>query len=347
MRANLSHQTLLRAGLICLGVLVGFLAGINTAERAQRAQIQPPDGGGGAPSALRSADDPSIPPPRSSLSPEDEDEEEPSSSSPLAFELPPSVKEVIINVGSNLDPIMPTEAMGPCAHSIAVEPIVHCQIPSHRQLSVLPAAVASAPGATSMRTYNVDALSSSLVRPAKKHWWNDKAERGDGSLALVPVITLSSIIDAIPDTTDISLLKTDMQGFDFVAIREAAPALKARVSHFFSEVWFDDVYSYHATNDLCRDWLPFMTELGYTLAKINDSYDRWKGATDSDVRERCVEQLEQNPERPAVSEASAGLREGDAYWVRNDVLTEPFPECPLLPEAATFTKEQYESCGAM
>ena len=59
------------------------------------------------------------------------------------FDIAPSVKEIVINVGSNLDPIMPAQTMGPCAHAIAIEPIVGCKIPSHPQLSVINAAVSS------------------------------------------------------------------------------------------------------------------------------------------------------------------------------------------------------------
>ena len=62
------------------------------------------------------------------------------------FDIPPSVKEIVINVGSNLDPIMPAQTMGPCAHAIAIEPIVGCKIPSHPQLSVINAAVSSMVG---------------------------------------------------------------------------------------------------------------------------------------------------------------------------------------------------------
>lgn len=35
----------------------------------------------------------------------------------LLLDLPSSTKEIVINVGSNLDPIMPAYTMGPCAHN--------------------------------------------------------------------------------------------------------------------------------------------------------------------------------------------------------------------------------------
>ena len=59
------------------------------------------------------------------------------------LDIPSSVKEIVINVGSNLDPLLPSKEMGPCAHTIAIEPIVGCKIPEHRQLSVINAAISS------------------------------------------------------------------------------------------------------------------------------------------------------------------------------------------------------------
>lgn len=95
------------------------------------------------------------------------------------LDLSPSVKDVVINIGSYIDPIMPTKEMGPCAHAIAVEPIVGDKIPPHRQLSVIHAAVSDQPGVSSMKIYN-NAASSSLAKIAKKDFWNSNANRGDG-----------------------------------------------------------------------------------------------------------------------------------------------------------------------
>ena len=53
-----------------------------------------------------------------------------------------------------------------------------------------------------------------------------------------------------------------MQGFDFTAVKEGADVLKERVTHIVTEVWKDDIYTYDARNDLCRDWMPLMEELG-------------------------------------------------------------------------------------
>lgn len=180
------------------------------------------------------------------------------------LDLPLSVKDVAINVGSNIDPIMLADKKyGPCAHNIAVEPIVGYKIPFHRQLSVLPAAVSSMPGVMSMRIYNENGVSSSLAKPAMTDYWNSEESRGDGRLAIVPVITLSSLLNSIPKRINVAFLMTDIQGYDFMAIKEARNTLKERVTHIMTEVWYDDVYTYSGVhNDLCRDWLPLMTELG-------------------------------------------------------------------------------------
>ena len=91
---------------------------------------------------------------------------------------------------------MPTKEMGPCAVAIAVEPVAGHEIPKHRQLHVLHAAVAPKPGVVSMTMYNRRGVSSSLAAAAKDDWWNSGRNRGE--LRLVPVITMSSILNAIP-----------------------------------------------------------------------------------------------------------------------------------------------------
>lgn len=167
---------------------------------------------------------------------------------------------------------------------------------------------------------------------------------GDGNLLLVPVVTLSSIFQAIPDTAEVVLLKTDMQGFDFEAIKGAAPVLKKRVTHIITAVWYDDVFSYHAENDFCRDWLPFMTELGYRLLKYTEFYSEVSAGNASMAKEKCKGQLKRRPLRPKDDE-TAGLVEGDAYWVRVDAVGIPFPAVQRVKQfKPKFTDYDYESC---
>lgn len=95
-----------------------------------------------------------------------------------AIEFPTSVKNIIINIGSNLDPIMPHPSLGPCARTIAVEPIVGCQIQSHPQLDVLHAAVAASQGVSTMKVYSFHGVSSSLAKATSSdQYWNNNSKR--------------------------------------------------------------------------------------------------------------------------------------------------------------------------
>mmetsp|Transcript_50693 Transcript_50693/g.108019 ORF Transcript_50693/g.108019 Transcript_50693/m.108019 type:complete len:322 (+) Transcript_50693:166-1131(+) len=265
---------------------------------------------------------------------------------PILLDIPKSTKEVVINVGTSIDPILPAPEMGPCAKCIAVEPIVGHNIQQHKQLSVVHAAVSEKAGVVSMNVYNNGAESSSLAKPSASQYWNANTGRGDGRTIIVPVITLTSLISAVPNSTQISLLKTDMQGFDFVAIREAGSILKKRVRHIMTEVWMNDHYTYHANNDLCRDFLPFMTQLGYDIANVKESSRSvtYKQSPEQ-IRAHCEKQLRDTPVRPGVIE-SAGLDERDAYWVRKDSIGMNFPDCPNIKKLTkTFTAEEYATCG--
>jgi len=265
---------------------------------------------------------------------------------PILLDIPKTTKEIVINVGTSVDPILPAPEMGPCAKCIAVEPIVGHNIQQHPQVSVVHAAVSEQSGVMSMNIYNNGAESSSLAKPSASQYWNTNTGRGDGRTIIVPVITLSSLISAVPNTTQISLLKTDMQGFDFVAIKEAGSILKQRVRHIMTEVWMNDHYTYHANNDLCRDFLPFMTELGYELAADIkfDSRSITHSKTPEQIVAQCEKQLRDTPIRPGVKEG-AGLDERDAYWVRKDSIDIPFPDCPNIKKPRkTFTPEEYATC---
>ncbi len=115
---------------------------------------------------------------------------------------------------------------------------------------------------------NFDSQSLSLAKVTKDDYWNTDKEHGGWKCLIMLVCILSLVLNASPGRVKVSFVKTDMQGFDFVAIWAAGRALRERVTHILHEAWFGNVYSYAAENALCRDWLPFMTELGYILKKI-------------------------------------------------------------------------------
>ena len=110
-----------------------------------------------------------------------------------------------------------------------------------------------------------------------------------------------------------------------------------------TEVWLHDVYTYHANNDFCRDWFPFMTDLGYDIIKLKG---RQKVEGIDNIKAQCGQQLLKHPTRPRPSE-SAGLQEADAYWVRRGTdASISFPDCPKIQDLnKTYTAEEYASCG--
>ena len=258
------------------------------------------------------------------------------------IELPLAVKDLIINIGSNLDPILPDPSLGPCARTIAVEPIVGCKIIPHPQLDVLNAAIAGSPSIATMKIYNSNGVSSSLADPASTQNWNNNAKRGDGERRIVPVVSMKSFLLAIPDHATIQHLRTDMQGFDFAAVSSAGPELLAKVAILETEVWKDDVMTYAAHNDLCRDWYPFMTKLGYKY----HSYDC--KVTPDKIASYCQAQLERSPERPPLA-TSSGLRECNAVWVKQGHTLssqKPYVGYNIRNAVAQhrFTDEEYKQC---
>ena len=136
-----------------------------------------------------------------------------------------------------------------------------------------------------------------------------------------------------------------MQGYDFAALKASGDALARRhVLRLVTEVWRDDISTYQGTeNDLCRDWLPFMTSIGYELAFFQAECTITSA---EDTIKNCQEQLVRNPHRP---KDSFGLKEGDAYWrlaslVSSEGDSISLYKYPLVTKVATFSEEEYASC---
>jgi len=62
------------------------------------------------------------------------------------------------------------------------------------------------------------------------------------------------------------------------------------------------------------------------------------------LKGRCEKQLRDNPQRPSAKE-NAGFSEDNAYWVRNDVVEQPFPEVVSVQNYDPgYTEEEYKTC---
>jgi hypothetical protein len=243
---------------------------------------------------------------------------------------PPGVRNVILNIGANKQPLLPRREDGPCTMAIAFEPMVPDIIKPHPRLQVIPAAITSSPGLGTMVYMNNVGASSSLSPPGSKSHWNNDPER-DGALKFVPILSLRNVLDSIPSDVKIDFLKTDMQGHDFAAISASGDALAQRqVPRVWTEVWYDDVSSYQGVhNDLCRDWIPFMESIGYELVGLDNAlgtidltpymYEDGISTNVHMVKKICAHQLAQAPDRPPFQD---GINEMDAYWRLKSIVSE-------------------------
>lgn len=254
------------------------------------------------------------------------------------IELPLRTRSVILNIGSNVDPIIPRPSDGPCAMAIAFEPIVPCQVPAHPQLHVVAAAVGSSRGLATMTVMNEVGVSSSLSKPATEAGWNGDPNR-DGKKMVVPIFPFQDVLNSIPTNVGIDFIKTDMQGHDFAAVSGVGKSLAARgVPRLITEVYLDDTQTYEGVNnDLCRDWLPYMTSVGYELAYMN------KFGSAEEAKNFCKGMAKTN------RTYKTGLNEGDAFWRLTSVVSPEADDMsqytyPLVQDGTTFPKEKYAEC---
>jgi FkbM family methyltransferase len=189
------------------------------------------------------------------------------------IELPPEIRSVIINIGSNLDPVMPPQGEDAAfVATIAFEPIptTVAQIIPHPNLFVVNAAIAGHDGLTTVSTYNDNGVSSSMFKPAAASGWNNQTRRGDGKQYVVPVLSFATVLQSIASHINIAFLKTDAQGADFAAVKSLDAAAMMRVPILVIECATQNIYTYADTNnDFCRDWLPHMTAFGYRVQGLD------------------------------------------------------------------------------
>jgi hypothetical protein len=218
---------------------------------------------------------------------------------------------IIMNIGSNVDPIIPRLTDDPCTVSIAFEPIVSHLIPKHPALHVIPAAVTGDDnGWAAMNIYNRKGASSSLSKASFEDYWNKHTE-----LKIVPTIAFRKILESLRGY-NIDFLLTDMQGHDFTAVSSVGDLLaEVGVKRIVTEVYKDKVYTYKGVqNDLCENWLPHMTKIGYVfegLSKITTGLETlvegYRNA--QEIKETCKVSTAKMEELP-----KAGLNEYNALW---------------------------------
>jgi len=257
------------------------------------------------------------------------------------LDLPPSTREIVMNIGSNKDPILPKKTMGPCALSIAFEPIVPHLIPAHPQVFAVPAAVAATSYLATMYAFNNDGVSSSLNKPASDMFWNTgKFNQG---IRIVPVMAIKNVIQAIPPNVKLDFIKTDAQGHDFTILKAVIKEISERgVGYLQTEVWYDNTVTYEGVdNDLCLHWMPFMAKNGYTLVGIVGGTISRPFLSPKEVRDGICGKQNNNTR-------SSGLKETDALW---QISTDPAKvdqsvfEYPIHNGAPPiFSTKEYATC---
>jgi FkbM family methyltransferase len=269
----------------------------------------------------------------------------------LQYNLPPSTSMVVLNIGSNIDPILPRVENGPCAHSIAFEPMVPDQIPSHPQLTVIPTAVSNSSGSVTMHMYNSHGVSSSIYQADKKFGWA-KGEHSGGS-RIVPLVSLQQVIAAVPLHIPIRLIMTDIQGHDFTAISSAIITITSRqIPYLRTEVSLDGTFAYPgAMNDLCRDWIPFMEQHGYVFEGLFPPRTKAGWTTVEEILNSCQQQ------RLDRLDPRAALKELDALWrlasaPMNPQVAYQYPAHSPNPKRPnsylkipTFSDDEYATCS--
>jgi hypothetical protein len=204
-------------------------------------------------------------------------------------QLPPQTKSVFLNIGSNLEPLVPP-ADNDTVVTIAFEPIVHARIQPHPRIYVVPAAVAGSEGLAMMAVLNKDSVSSSLAAPTNQLEAMMRNRHADATThKMVPMLSMKAVLHSVPPRLTVWFLKTDMQGFDFIALHSAGSHLR-RAHYVMTEVYIRGASSYNVTtgggNDYCKDWLPFMLSIGYEPMALAHGEHNFRSA--KDAHEYCA-----------------------------------------------------------
>jgi FkbM family methyltransferase len=225
----------------------------------------------------------------------------PTSHSQVLVELPNGVKNIVIDVGASHDPMVP-RAEHTDTHVLAFEPLptVQQQVPTHPQLSLLPAAVSDKSGIATIYEYGdpVAAQASSLAKASV-----GTGLRHTGNAYIVPTVSLSDILESIPRDVDIRLIKTDIQGLDFQVISSVGEALRERgVERLVTEVYLENTNAYDGVhNDFCMHWKDYMKNIGYKLLGL-------------EIGSRVLDESETSALCSHDYKQATGVKEGNAYW---------------------------------
>ena len=205
----------------------------------------------------------------------------------LIDKLPPDTRALLMNIGSNIDPVIVDRQHRNSSVVIAFEPVVPHLIPPRPGLFVVPAAVSSGDDVTAMRvsgrslkwvgsTSSLGDLEDLRSQYAAAPEGMDKLAGSDKvagvSVRMVPVLSMRAVMKSLPSHVPFVYLKSDMQGYDFAALSSVGEQL-LRAQFLRTEANFNLRAGYkNVRNDFCSNWLPHMTRLGFILRGVRGEY---------------------------------------------------------------------------
>ena len=184
----------------------------------------------------------------------------------------PEVSNVVINIGSNIDPIPPNKN----GLALIFEPVAYKEATLNAKKNdqkfdgtsiVIPAAVSDVPGYKNITFYNSNGVSSSFAEPNKKLPWNSDSVR-DGKILTVRVFTLNQILDWIPEHIPIKHLKIDIQGYDYLVVSNTNIEKLNRVESLMTEAYMVESSYKGVKNNVCDHWIPYMKNIGWKIKSI-------------------------------------------------------------------------------
>ena len=237
---------------------------------------------------------------------------------------------MFIDIGANLDVIRPPQSNQSVA-VLAFEPVRYIDLKKsvkhETRLHVSPAAVSNEDGEAEMSVYHKYGVASSLGKPVdKQRLQHSRTTDISGQRVArikVPVLSMQTVLSAVPARIEVWFLKTDMQGYDFKAIKGGGNFLQ-RVQYMKTECQINREQTYQGVdNDFCDHFWPFLTNQGFELiALMTDKLIPYVVGPKS-AGEWCAKQsnLTVHPGGDHMAY--------DAYWVRSAGPRWPPPE-PLV-----------------
>lgn len=136
----------------------------------------------------------------------------------------------------------------------------------HRRGHVLPLAVSTSRGATTMHISRIAGCSS--LRASRRGGEKDSECRRQSERRVVPAITLGDALALAPAELPVRLLKLDAQGLDLAILRVTPPSALARVQQLTFEVHKDSCALEQALyeRETCAETLLAMKALGFRMA---------------------------------------------------------------------------------